>query len=186
LYGILFMLTAWVPLAWASPIPASGTSILTSNQTGLYFSIKGFHLGTEGTQWLPHEDRSLNRGDEGTSWRFINSQDPSAQANLKTDYLKTEMTLEAYAKRWMKDYSHLGLDVLGTRAFALGNTRGVVVDLIQPQKKLQMRQAVFMHKRSVVILTCSDDQKKFPATLEECNRLIKNFSWNEVAAPLKN
>ena len=184
----LFYLCCLIPVASAilamhaeaSPIPATSTSAMTAPELGLFFTPKGFRLGTEGTNWLPQIDRSMSRGDEGTSWRFSNQKTTTAQVHLKTDFLKADLTLEAYAKRWIKDYSQLGMDVLGTRPFSFGGHRGVVVDLIQPKKKLQIRQAVFLKHRSVVILTCSDQQTQFESTLSECNRLIKNFSWNEI------
>ena len=187
LVGLLvFSLCGLFPRAYASPIPGTSSSVLTAEEKGLYLSVKGFHLGTHGTTWKATPDKSLNQGEVGTSWRFNNTQAPSALAHLKTDFLKADLTLEAYAKRWMKDYSHLGMDVLGSRSFSNGTTRGVVVDLVQPKKKLQLRQAVFMHKRLVVILTCSDTQTSFESTLNECNRLIKNFNWNEVHSLQKN
>jgi len=172
--------------AWGSPIPATGTSALTSVDQGFYLVAKGFKLGTLGTHWMPSEDQSMSRGEVGSSLRFSNKQRKTAQVHLKTDFLKAEMSLEAYAKRWIKDYNQLGLDVLGTRSFASGATRGVVVDSIQNKKKLQFRQAVFLRRKSVVILTCSDKKEQFAGTLDECNRLIKNFSWNEEKPSLRN
>ncbi len=166
--------------AVATPYPVTATSALTAPDKGIYFSIKGFRLGTEGTSWLPQEDNSLNKGEDGTSWRFSNAKNKSAQVHVKTDFLKAELTLEAYAKRWMKDYSHLGMDVLGTRPFAGENARGFVIDIIQAKKKLQLRQAVFVQKKAVVVLTCSDEQDQFSQSLDDCNRLIKNFSWSSV------
>jgi hypothetical protein len=176
----LFLACLLISKAYGAPFPATSTSSLTAPERGVFFTPKGFRLGTGGTAWIPQEDGSLSKGDEGTSWRFSNSRAPQAQAHLKIDFLKAELSLEAYAKRWMKDYSQLGMDVLGSRPFALENTRGLVVDLVQPKKKLQLRQAVFLRKKSVVILTCSDTQVNFESTLSECNRLIKNFSWNEI------
>lgn len=184
LYGILlFFQWLLISKAYAAPFPATGTSILTSPEKGLYFSVKGFQLGTAGTSWTPQEDLSLNRGEEGTSLRFVSAKMPTAQVHLKTDYLKADLSLEAYARRWMRDYSQLGLDVLGSRLFGLEGARGVVVDLVHPKKKMQMRQAVFLRRRNVVILTCSDQKDKFESSLAECNSLIKNFAWNEGPLP---
>ena len=178
--SVLLTISLLISKAYASPYPATSSSILTSPTQGIFFSRKGFHIGTEGTAWILEEDHSLNRGDQDTSWRLSNSKIKSATAQLKIDSLKMDISLETYAKRWMRDYGQLGLDVLGTRSFSEGGARGIVVDLYQPKKKRQLRQAVFLKNRNVAILTCSDDQKDFDQSLAECNRLIKNFSWTEI------
>ena len=178
--SILFTLSALFSQAYASPFPVTSSSMLTSPTHGIFFSRKGFHVGTEGTAWVLEEDHSLNRGDQDSSWRLSNEKIKTATAQLKVDSLKMDMSLETYAKRWMRDYGQLGLDVLGTRTFSEGGARGIVIDLLQPKKKRQLRQAVFLKNRSVAILTCSDDQKDFNQSLAECNRLIKNFSWNDL------
>ncbi|MFN7729533.1 MAG: hypothetical protein ACK5P7_10295 [Bdellovibrio sp.] len=170
-----------ISTAYASPHPGIGTSALTSSEKNLFLARKGFQLGLKGTNWKMQLDESLSRGDEDSSWRFSNADFLSAQAHLKTDFLKAEMSLESYAKRWMRDYSVLGMDVMGSRVFSQNGQRGIVIDVRQPKKKLQLRQAVFMKKKSVVIVTCSDEQATFEKSINECNQLIKNFSW--VAEP---
>lgn len=183
---VLLSVCLLIPKAYGAPIPATSTSLLTNPEKGIFFTSKGFRLGTEGTEWRLQEDNSLNKGEGTSSWRFNSAKSPTATVNLKTDYLKADLTLEAYAKRWMRDYSQLGMDVLGTRAFAVkAGNRGIVIDLLQPKKKLQLRQAVFLKNKSVVILTCSDEQGQVENLISECNRLIKNFSWAETPAPEK-
>lgn len=179
--SLLLSVCLLIPKAYGAPIPATSTSLLTSPEHGLFFSVKGFRLGTDGTQWRLQEDHSMNKGEGESSWRFSSGKSPTATANLKTDYLKADLSLEAYAKRWIRDYSQLGLDVLGTRSFAItAGNRGIVIDLLQPKKKLQLRQAVFLKNKSVVILTCSDEQARVDSLISECNQLIKNFSWAET------
>lgn len=174
---LLFAISFLISTAYASPHPGIGASPLTSSEKNLFLARKGFELGLKGTSWQIHQDQSLSRGEDDSSWRFSNAQIPTAQAHLKTDFLKAEMSLEAYAKRWTRDYSALGMDVMGSRLFTQNGQRGIVIDIIQPKKKLQLRQAVFMRKKSVVIVTCSDEQATFEKSIGQCNQLIKNFSW---------
>lgn len=181
----VFWLSLFISGAYAAPHPGTSTSILTDANKGLFLSRKGFSLGTSGSAWQIQEDRSLSRGEPDSSWRFSNTAQPSAQAHIKTDYLKTDLTLEAYAKRWMRDYSPLGLDVMGSKVFSQNGDRGLVIDLMDTKKKIQMRQAVFMKRKRVVILTCSDTQANFDKSIQECNQLIKNFSWVETDSPQK-
>ena len=93
--------------------------------------------------------------------------------------LRTEMTLENYTKKWIRDYSNYGFDVLGSQTFALNGSKALVVDLFHKKSEQQMRQVLFLKNKKVVTLTCRDQQKTFEQTLIGCNQISKSFEWTD-------
>lgn len=158
--------------AYASPHPGTGSSALVAAEKGLFLSAKGFRLGAENTGWI----FSLSKADNEEA-RLTNPSNSSASLSLKMDTMKADLGLEAYSKRWMKDYSSYGFDILGAKAFQQNGQRGLVIDLVHRLTKKQMRQALFVKNRKAVVLTCLDEKATFQKTLIECNRIIKSFEW---------
>lgn len=155
--------------AYASPIPATSSSALTSPEKGLFFSIKGFQLSSKNTSWLLSEEPLLYKSKTYTGALF----------SVEQDTLKVDLSLENYAKRWMKDYSQYGFDVLGVKSFAHNKDRGLVIDLLQHKQNKQIRQAIFLSNKDAVVLTCLADQNDFKNILTDCNQMIKGFSWTK-------
>lgn len=179
--GLLFF-CLYISTAYAAPHPATGSSILTSPEHGRFLSRWGFQLGLKSTAWSALVPDATNSPDEA-SWRALNLAKSSAQAAIKVDQLKTEISFENFAKKSLKEYGPLGMDVLGSKTFQQGGARGLVVDLVQTKKKLQLRQAIFLKKKTVVVITCSDLKgPEFNQTLGSCNQLIKNFSWVDLSS----
>ncbi len=177
----------------ASPVPAMGSSALTSSEKGYFFHRKGFSLSRGNTQWIPNinpeqlspptnssqlppENSQQNSGKEEISIRFEN---PLSKGflSVRTNTLASPTNLMAYTKKWTHDYAYYGFDLLGTKPFSQGKTKGYVVDLYHPKQLKQLRQVIFLQEQVVVTLTCSDEKKSFPATLHGCNAIIKTFSW---------
>lgn len=131
----------------------------------------GFSLQTSGTSW----NLDPNQPENG-EWLYL-QKGRGAQLRVQNESLRTELSLEAYAKRWMRDYASYGFEVLGTKPFANEEARGLVVDLLHRGTEKQVRQAVFLKNKKAVILTCSDSQKSFSQSLPDCNQMIKSFSW---------
>ncbi len=170
---------------FASPIPGMGSSNLVSPSKGYNFNLRGFRLTKGQTNWglqaatatnqNSTEEASFKRGKE-ISVRF---QSPISNGFLavKTETLATPITVEFYAKKWIRDYSYYGFDVLGAKSFSQGNARGYVIDLYHSKKLKQMRQVVFLREKTAVILTCTDEKKQYQLTLSNCNNITKTFSW---------
>ena len=161
----------------AAPHPASGSSALVSPASGLFLSAKGFLVKTESTQWQLIESAGPSKVN------YNNPKNPTAHLTLQSELLKTDLKLEDYAKRWMKDYSLYGFDLLGSKVFTQNGQRSLVIDLIQRKKKQQIRQVLFMQNKKIVVLTCQDESAKFSTTLSDCNQVARSFQWTDAIRP---
>lgn len=172
---LLFVLSSLSSGAYAAPYPATGSSLLVAADSGLFWLRQGFQLKTPSLDWQMGSPDS----DDENEVRFLRASKPGASVSVRSETLKTELTLENYSKRWMKDYSNYGFDLLGTQTFIQSGTKALVVDLIHKKSQLQMRQVLFLKNKRVVILTCRDEQKSFEQTLSGCNQISKSFQWSD-------
>ncbi len=164
-------------VAWAAPHPGAGSSLLVAPEAGLFWIRQGFQIQTRGSSW----QLGAFSEDKNSEVRLLRPGSNSASLAIRNEDLKSEMTLENYSKRWMKDYSNYGFDLLGTQTFIQSGTKALVVDLLHKKTEQQMRQVLFLKNKKVVILTCKDDQKHFEKTLIECNQVSKSFQWAELS-----
>lgn len=157
-------------VATAAPIPATSSSSLIKNEMKI-FSAKGFMIKTEGTNWqvIPQKGEDL--------FRFQPANSETASLSIRSDELKKSLSLEAYAKRWVKDYPQFGFDILGSRPFEQNGTRGLVIDLLHKKKNRQLRQVIYSRDQVAVIFTCTDNTDKFLQSLQSCNQIIQSFRW---------
>lgn len=103
-----------------------------------------------------------------------------ATLTVRVDKLAKAMPIDQYVKRWTKEYPKFGFDVKGSKKFTMNGEKGVVVDLINPAKKRQLRQVIFMKDNRAVLMTCRDHISTFKSSLAECNKMIKTFAWKEL------
>ena len=90
--------------------------------------------------------------------------------------------IKAYIKKWIGDYSKLGYEVLGSKAFKSNGEVAYVIDTRNKETAKQVRQVVFFRPEKAVILTCIDAIASFSNSLEECNNITRAFSWNTTAS----
>lgn len=164
--------------AGGAPHPATSTSVLTNPEAGHYFQNQGFSLKTLGTEWLPTPQDEAT-GSESVRFTPKGQIDSTASLSVRSDTLAKQSSLEAYAKKWMRDYPSYGFEVLGAKSFSVGGSPGLVVDMIQRSKNKQLRQVILQKGPRIAILTCLDTQASFQKTLVSCNQLVKNFEWNK-------
>lgn len=160
--------------AWAAPHPATTTSALTAPESGNYFNDKGFVLQTAQTGWIPLQKNTNRLSD---TIHFGPNQNGSAKLSVHQDHVAASMTLESYAKKFLKDYPNYGFEVLGNKSIRINNANGLVVDMIQKNKNKQLRQVVLKQDEKVVVLTCTDNISNFNSTINSCNQIIKTFQW---------
>jgi hypothetical protein len=175
---LLFAICLVSSETYAAPYPAAGSSALVSIDKGLFLLTKGFSVRAKSPEWALQ-----NSGDneETAIYRLQRKNSDTAILALRSEVLKTELSLEAYAKRWMKDYTNYGFDLLGTKPFRQNQqSRGLVVDLFHKKSDQQLRQVLFMRGKRVVIFTCKDTKKNFTSTLESCNEVAKSFQWSNL------
>lgn len=159
-------------IAYASPHPGIGSSGLVAPDRGLFWAREGFILNSGQTGW------SLTEAEEAKDQvTYMANNKSKGSLSVKVDKLKVEQSVEAYAKKWMKDYINYGFELLGTQTFQQHNSQGLVIDFDHKKSFQQIRQILFLKSKTAVILTCTDDKKQFLKTLQGCNEIAKSFTW---------
>jgi hypothetical protein len=172
---LLFIAFSIPSMLYAAPHPGMGSSLLVSPEKGFFWKRYGFQLqtGLSGWQLAPPTD------DDANKVRYVRPSSDIGSLAVQIENLKSDLTLENYAKKWMRDYVSYGFDVLGTQAFTQNNAKGLVVDLVHKKSDQQLRQILFLKNKKVVILTCRDHLKTFQQTLAGCNQISKSFEWTD-------
>lgn len=163
---------------FAAPIPSVGGKY--KPQLGVYKSPQGFEIQTASTDWIqtapPKNTRYIS-----TMYRSPNMKNNMrATLTVRVDKLGNTMSINDYVKRWTKEYPRFGYDVRGSKKFSMNGNDGYVIDLLNNSKKRQLRQVIFMKDKKAVLLTCRDHVATFKDSLQECNKMIKSFKWNEA------
>lgn len=177
LASLMFLITLGSARVYAAPHPAVGSSVLVAPEHGIFWKRWGFQLGAGKTGWQMLSDES---GDNSLA-RYIRPNSATGSLALRTELLKTDLSLKNYTKKWMRDYTNYGFEVLGTNSFFQNGARGLVIDLIHRKSDQQLRQVLFLKNKRVVVLTCRDQQKKFQQTLLGCNEISKTFKWSKLS-----
>lgn len=188
---ILLSLIAKSPLASAAPHPGTATSTLVSPALGVFRSPLGFQISAGASGWVqseaPHDNKFIAavytaptkiHAAEGGSLT-IRIDKLSNSTGAKNTNATSDVTLEKYVQRWMKEYPKYGFDVLGSSPFTQEKDKGYVLDLINRDNGRQLRQVVFLKNQRAVILTCRDQSSTFKDSLKSCNQIIRTFSWTE-------
>lgn len=163
--------------AWAAPFPGTSSSPLVSQKPGLYYSTKGFRLNSAQTSWIqsapPKYIPSLV-----TVYKSpipLNGQQPAL--TVRVDNLRHIQPLKTYVKRWMKDYTRFGFEVLTAKPVKINANQAFLLDIVSRETQKQLRQVVFVKDKTAVILTCRDGRESFAKTVQDCNEIMKTFEW---------
>lgn len=160
----------------ASPYPGMGSSLLVNPQNGLFLTSRGYQVKTEGTPWIPVADKGESLVE---SVRYQLKTVGNASLALRIDDVGQNQKLDQYAKKWIKEYSQFGFEILGTQNILLSGKESLVIDLIQKNKSQQIRQVLIQNKQKVAIFTCRDQRDAFGKTLISCNQVVRSFRWIE-------
>ncbi len=177
-HTILITLFFLAQTTFAAPIPGAGNKV--KPQLGVYKSPQGFEMQTTATNWIqtapPKSTRYI-----ATMFRSPNvKNNMRATLTVRVDQLDKPMEISQYVKRWTKEYPKFGFDVKASKKFSMQGQSGYYVDLINPAKKRQLRQVIFMKENKAVLLTCRDHMDSFKTSLNECNKMIKSFKWQSA------
>ena len=177
-FAVFFAVVA-VLRANGAPFPGTSSSPLVSHQPGMFYSIKGFRINSAQTAWIqsapPKYIPSLV-----TVYRsplLSNGQQPAL--TVRVDDLRHVLTLKNYVKRWMKDYSRFGFEVLTAKPVKIGQSAAFLLDVVSRETQKQLRQVVFLKDKTAVILTCRDGRESFAKTVQDCNEIMKTFEWTQ-------
>lgn len=167
-------------MTWATPYPGMGSSILVNPEVGAYLTAKGYRLKTEGTSWIPVADLNESIFD---SLRFQMRGalgGKKASLSLRVDETASSVKLDLYAKKWIKEYSQFGFEILGSKPVSLAESEALVIDLVQKNQAQQIRQVLIQKNKKVAVFTCKDSKDNFNVTLAACNQVVRSFEWSEI------
>jgi hypothetical protein len=177
LLGVLFTQVIASDGAQASPHPAASSSRIISPRLGFFRSPDGFRLHAGDSGWL---QAAPPKGNQTILTVYRSPQsDTKASLTVRVDRLARGSTADRYIGRWIKEYPRFGFDVLGSQPFSQGGVRGHVIDLMNRDSRMQLRQVVFVNesRKRAAILTCRDNASDFSGTLKSCNSIVKTFQW---------
>src|SRR5665213_2532777 len=175
---MLWIIMSWISIGvWAAPFPGTSSSPLVSAKPGAFYSTRGFRLNSAQTAWIqsapPKHIPSLV-----TVYRSpspFNGQQPAL--TVRVDDLRHALALKAYVKKWMKDYTRFGFEVLTAKPIKINENQAFLLDIVSRETQKQLRQVVFMREKTAVILTCRDGRESFSKTVQDCNEIVKTFEW---------
>ncbi len=170
--GPSILLSLFLSHAGAAPFPATSSSPLVSDKPGQFLSAKGFSLNSAQTAWVqgapPKHIPSLV-----TVYRSpvpLNGQQPAL--TVRVDELRRLQGLKTYVKRWMKDYTRFGFEVLTAKPIKIHDNQAFLLDIVSRETQKQLRQVVFLKNKTAVILTCRDGRDSFAKTVQDCNEIV--------------
>lgn len=169
-FAFVFLFLGGLHGLMASPFPGMGSSVLVDPQVGAFLTARGYSMNTSGTTWIPMTDA------DGALRLQLQSQ-PSATLALHFDEVPQNVKLDLYAKKWAREYSHFGFEILGSQTVQLSGHESMVIDLVQKSKAQQVRQVLIRKEKKVAIFTCKDQQVPFLKTLPACNQVIRTFKF---------
>ena len=164
-------------VSWAAPIPATSSSLLIDSENGTFRSHLGFQISAGQSDWI------LSDAPNNHKYIAIQYKSPSNQGGVRAaltvriDELSQSTNLRSYVKKWIRDYPKLGFDILAARKVSVDEKPAFLIDLINRESSLQLRQVVFLKKQRAVILTCRDHKERFLENLKSCNQIIRSFDW---------
>ena len=174
-----FLIALCLPLiSLSAPLPTTGSSAVNSPKWNTAFSQMGFSFKLVSDEWVYLENPSQTRlpANQQIDMGFKTLSE-SARLSLKTENYRGKVNLEAYAKKYLRDYNQYGFEVLSSKSIKINNIPAVVIDLIQKNKLTQSRQIFLSMDNKITIASCIDKTDYFTMTSNMCNQLINNYNW---------
>lgn len=173
----LFIMSAnlFFKTAAAAPHPAAGSSMISQIKSGLALSMFGVELKQLPPHWLYLESI------EEKQTMIIGSQSQidqaKAQLTFKYEDFKNDFNLEAYVKKYMRDYNQYGFDIIGSQSIITKMGPTVILDLKQKNLKSKARQVFYKNKKRLLSATCISDIDNYETTLAYCNQTLGSMNW---------
>lgn len=162
----------------AAPFPTTGSSVVNSPKWNTAFSQMGFSFKLVSDEWVFLDNPAQNRMPANPQIDMgFKTLSESARLSLKTETYRGKVNLEAYAKKYLRDYNQYGFEVISSRSIKINNIPAVVIDLMQKNKLTQSRQIFLGAGEKITIASCIDKAELFSLTSNMCNQLINNYAW---------
>lgn len=172
---------------YSAPHPGLGSSSVNLTKSASAFSQMGFGLKNIPHDWeydstLQTEPNYNSSVDKHTSEQLQidlikkkeNSTDSIARLSFKSESVNSKTDLQAYVRKFLRDYNQYGFDAYSLQAPTKGS---VVIDIYQKNKKTRSRQAFYKKNSQIIIATCIDEYDGFDKTLAECNQILNSIVW---------
>lgn len=176
-FPILLTIVFLPVLTNGAPIPGTSSSLLIDSENGTFRSALGFQVSAGQSDWI------LTEAPRNHKYIAVQYKAPDtdtgiqAALTVRVDRLKKRTGLKKYVKRWIRDYPKLGFDILAARKIKIHKKPAFLIDLINRESQLQLRQVVFLKQKKAVILTCRDNKERFLQNLKSCNNIFRSFVW---------
>lgn len=168
----LFLVQSFVGLLHAAPHPLVGG--LQDSLKGRYFSDHGFSFSMQDGFTEVRREATLEAPNQ---WEFVHQEDKDIKVSVNFQKVK-KISLSSYAKKWIKDYSYLGFNLLSTRTLDLAGKSVLLIDLVHPKKQRQLRQFLYLNEDKAITLTCSHQYAtSFADKIKPCYDVARSVSW---------
>ena len=163
--------------ALGAPTPIGSSSLLLNERPNIYRSPLGFELHTDDTDWVAVPKAQNSKYIVATYLKNSKSSGVQAAFTVRVDDLDKNIAVERYIRKWIKDYPRLGFEILTSKKVKLNKETGYLLDLLNRDSKMQIRQLLFVKNKHIINLSCRDQVQGFTETLKDCNKIFRTFNF---------
>jgi hypothetical protein len=164
-------------MSLAAPHPTTSSSLVNQPHSSIVFSQFGFKLNYMPDNWILTENTTSDRN---ANQKQIDLKNQTARISFNYDETKTNVDLETYVRRFLRDYNQFGFEVAGLQSVKNSSDKvtSVILDINQKNQKTKSRQVFFQNGKKIVTATCIDDLETFDKSTKDCNKILGSFYWN--------
>ena len=104
-------------------------------------------------------------------------KEDKAQMSVHLSRVERKLSLNQYAKKWTKEYSQFGFDLMKVQNFKVNNSEMLLIDTYHPKLKKQLRQYITIKNDQVLLVGCQSGPEFFNSAVSSCEDSIKQMSW---------
>ena len=164
-------------VGFAAPHPTTSSSLVNQASSSIVFSQFGFKLNYMPENWQLTENTT---SENNAGQKQIDLKNHTARISFNYDETKTNVDLETYVRRFLRDYNQFGFEVAGLQSIKnpANKVTSVILDINQKNQKTKSRQVFFQNGKKIVTATCIDDLETFDKSTKDCNKILGSFNWN--------
>lgn len=148
--------------------PAAMISDLSKPEKGYFLYTQKIHINVDGKKWHLAESQS--------PFLAVWTSD-AGQLSVVKDEKSQNLSLKSYTKKWARDFSLYGLEVISSQEITLTAGKALVLDVLDRKNQKQVRQYIFANDRQLVTISCSGDTKSMTSLISDCHKATETFRW---------
>jgi len=168
LTGIFFLVSSLK----ADVITLMRSSDILNLESSMYFSFKKFNLPINSKAWKINWDSS-----QLDQLKLESTSSNKAQMSVHLSRMERKLNLSQYAKKWTKEYSQFGFDLMKVQNIKVNNSEVLLIDVYHPKLKKQLRQYIAIKNDQVLLVGCQSQPEVFASAVESCEESVKKMSW---------